>query len=73
MGKKTKHVSEPAYWIPDPKGGAPKLKGVSKKKALQQARGQKKLDPKQRARLAGKAGKGKGAKGKGGGKGKGRK
>ena len=50
MGKKTKHVSEPAYWVPGPQdraGAAPKK--VSKKKALQKARSAK-LDPKQRAR-----------------------
>ena len=61
MGKKVRHVSEPAYWVPPPKGSAGSLglaalkkAGVSKKKATQLARGKKqhapKLDPKQAAR-----------------------
>ena len=74
MGKKSRHVSEPAYWVPPPKGSSASLglaalhkAGVSKKKATQLARGKKqhapKLDPKQaaRAKKASKA-KGKGRK-----------
>ena len=74
MGKKARHVSEPAYWVPPPKGSSASLglaalhkAGVSKKKATQLARGKKqhapKLDPKQaaRAKKASKA-KGKGRK-----------
>ena len=68
MGKKVKHISEPAYWTPGPKGQQ-KLAGVSKGKALKvaTARVQRKLDPKQLAKLA------KASKGKGKGKGKGKK
>jgi hypothetical protein len=56
MGKKQKHISEPAYYVPAPKsafGSLPKLGAVSKKAALAQARGKKaaaRLDPKQTAR-----------------------
>jgi hypothetical protein len=66
MGKKLAHVSAPAYWVPSARPAiAPR--GVSKKTAARNAT-QRKLDPKQRARLAAGAKKG-GKKGGGGGKG----
>jgi hypothetical protein len=59
MGKKVAHISTPAYYIPKPKSSLnkqlPKLKGVSKAKALSVAKGKKggaskqRLDPKQTA------------------------
>ncbi len=67
MGKKNAHVSVAAYWVPSAKP-AVKARGVSKTFAAKGA-AQRKLDPKQRARLA-KAAKGKGGKGGKGGKSK---
>ena len=67
MGKKHAHVSVAAYWVPSAKP-ALAVRGVSKKKQAQSAV-QRKLDPKQRARLAA-ASKGKGGKGGKGKKGK---
>jgi hypothetical protein len=67
MGKKNAHVSVAAYWVPSAKP-AVKARGVSKTFAAKGA-AQRKLDPKQRARLAAAAKKG----GKGGKGGKGKK
>ena len=65
MGKKHAHVSVAAYWVPSDKP-AVSVRGVSKKKQAASAV-QRKLDPKQRARIAAASkGKGKGGKGKGG-------
>jgi len=63
MGKKHSHVSVAAYWVPSDKPSV-SLRGVSKGKQAKSAV-QRKLDPKQRARLA-KAAKGGKGKGKGG-------
>ena len=62
MGKKHAHVSVADYWVPSAKPSV-RVPGVSKKKQASAAV-QRKLDPKQRARLAAASkGKGKGKKG----------
>ena len=68
MGKKRAHISVAAYYVPSA-APAVKPRGVSKAFAAKGAAQQRKLDPKQRARLAAAAKKGgKGGKGKGKGK-----